>query len=321
MKTKILNLLKNATEFISGEDISRQLGISRTAVWKYINSLRDEGYIIDSITNKGYKLTECPDILDSNIINDGLNINFVGKKIEILKTVDSTNEEIKRRAAKNAESGLIIASDEQTAGKGRLGRTWKTNNGGIHFTVLIRPELSPADISSVTLASGYAVCLAIRKYTGCDAKIKWPNDIIINNKKVCGILTEMAAQSDRLDFVAIGIGINVNHTDFPDEIKSKATSLFLETGKKIDRNDFFRCVINYLDKVLSSFLVSVSLDDIQSFKKLCATIGKKVKVNRNNKIIEGTAIDITSIGELVICDNDGKEILINSGEVTVQGIY
>lgn len=167
----------------------------------------------------------------------------------------------------------------------------------------------------------YAVYLAIRKYTDCDAKIKWPNDVIINNKKVCGILTEISAQSDSLDFVAIDIGINVNHTNFPEEIQNKATSLFLQSGKKIDRNDFFRFVISYLDKVLSSFLVSVSLEDIQSFKKLCNTISRKVTVHRNNKIIEGTAIDITTIGELVICNNDGQEILINSGKVTVQGIY
>lgn len=322
MKSKILYVLKNSNNFVSGEELSKKLGVSRTAVWKNINALRNDGYIIDSVTNKGYKLIKCPDILDENAIFDGLNTNLAGKKIMVFKTVDSTNEEVKRRAVNGEESGLVVVSDEQTAGKGRLGRIWSSSAGcGIYFTLLIRPELSPSNISSITLAAGYAVCLAIREYTGCDAKIKWPNDIIINNKKVCGILTEMAAQSDRLDFVAIGIGINANHTEFPEEITHKATSLFLETGNKINRNDFLHYVIKTLDKVICSFLVSLSLEDVQNFKNLCATLGKNVSVKRNNKTVEGVAIDINFNGELIIKDIYGNNITVNSGEVTVQGIY
>lgn len=322
MKSEILSILKNAKEFVSGEELSKTLGVSRTAVWKNINSLRNNGYIINSVTNKGYKLVECPDILDENIISEGLDTTLAGKKIIILKTVDSTNEEAKRCAINGEESGLVVAAEEQTAGKGRLGRMWESQNGnGIYFTLLIRPDLPPSDISSITLAAGYAVCLAIREYTGCDAKIKWPNDIIIDNKKVCGILTEMAAQSDRLDFVAIGIGINVNQTGFPKEISHKATSLLLESGNEINRNEFLRYVIKTLDTVLCSFLVSFSLEDAQKFKKLCATLGRNVSVNRNNKIIEGVAVDVNLNGELIIKDNAGNNITINSGEVTVQGIY
>lgn len=322
MKSKILSVLKGSEDFVSGEELSKTLGVSRTAVWKNINSLRNNGYVINSVTNKGYKLVECPDILDENIISDGLDTGLAGKKIIVLKTVDSTNEEIKRCAANGEESGLIIAADEQTAGKGRLGRVWQSQAGeGIYFSLLIRPDLPPSDISSITLAAGYAVCIAIREYTNCDAKIKWPNDIIINNKKVCGILTEMAAQSDRLDFVATGIGINANNAEFPEEIKSKATSLFLETGSKINRNELFRHVIKTLDKVLCSFLVSLSLDDVYNFKSLCATLGKNVSVQRNNKTIEGVAVDINLNGELIIKDNYGNNTAINSGEVTVQGIY
>ncbi len=321
MKTKILRILENANGYVSGEELSRELGVSRTAIWKNINSLRDDGCVISSVTNRGYRLENIPDFLDKDIISRKLGTSVIGKKIEVLKTVDSTNDEVKRRASKGEPSGLVVAAEEQTRGKGRLGKLWDGQKGGLYFTALIRPELPPSDISSITLAAGYGVCLAIREYTGLDARIKWPNDIIIGNKKVVGMLTEIAAQADMLEYAAIGIGINVNNDCFPDEIKNKATSLCTELGRKIDRNDFFRCVINRLDKVISSFIISMSIDDITSFTKLCATIGKRVSVQRADKPIEGTAREINRSGELIIVDDSGNEYVINSGEVTVQGIY
>ncbi len=320
MKAQILAMLKEAGDYVSGEKISQQLGVTRTAIWKNMNTLRSEGYVIRSVRNKGYLLEKSPNLLDAEMISNGLNTHTVGTDIVVMKSVDSTNEEVKRRAAQGEKAGLVVVSDEQSAGKGRLGRVWKSSTGGIYFTLLIRPELPPSDIASITLAAGLAVCLAIREYTDCPAQIKWPNDIIIGNKKVCGILTEMAAQSDRLDFVAIGIGINVNHTEFPEEIRHKATSLFLETGREIDRNDFFRTVLKKLDKVLSSFLVSVSMDDVNQFRQLCATIGREVSLERGGEKIVGIAKDITTSGELLI-ESNGKKITVNSGEVTVQGIY
>lgn len=324
MKTHILKTLKSSTDYISGEDLSRELNVSRTAVWKNIKILKDEGYVISSVRNKGYRLEKCPDILEEETIKTKLlikKVKTIGTKLIVMKTVDSTNEEVKRRASDGEPEGLVVAAEEQTAGKGRLGRNWQSQaDGGVYFTFLIRPELPPSDIASITLAAGYAVCLAIRHYTGCDARIKWPNDIIIGTKKVCGILTEMAAQSDRLDYVAIGIGINVNQTDFPDEIKTKATSLYLENGRKFDRSDFLAAVIKQLDTVLNSFLVSLSISDFADFKNLCATIGRTVSVERSGITIVGTAEDITTKGELII-NSDGQKITVNSGEVTVQGIY
>ena len=164
------------------------------------------------------------------------------------------------------------------------------------------------------------MCLAIRSFTGLDARIKWPNDIIIGNKKLCGILTEMAAQSDCIDYVVTGIGINVNNVSFPEEISQKSTSLYLETGTKINRSDLLAEVIKRLDSVISSFLVSLSIDDIENFKSLCATIGRQVSVKRGNTELTGTACDITPTGELII-KTDSGEVTVNSGEVTVQGIY
>lgn len=320
MKEEIIEMLMKSGDYVSGEEISRRLGVSRTAIWKSINNLRKEGYVIESSTNKGYRLCST-DLLDKSKICSRLRVRNAGTRLEIMKTVDSTNNEVRRRAALGEGSGLIIAAEEQTGGKGRFGRVWSSSDGGLYFSLLLRPELPPSDISSVTLAAGYAVCMAIREHTGLDAMIKWPNDIIIGRKKVCGILTEMSAQSDMVEYIVIGIGINVNNESFPEEIKDKACSLYLETGKKLDRSLFFRDVILRLDEVLSAFFVSLSIDDIKSFSRLCATIGRRVSTVRGQSVIEGEAIGVTAAGELIIRTDDKAEQTINSGEVTVQGIY
>lgn len=321
MKTKILKRLKESDSFVSGETISEELGITRSAVWKNINLLRSEGYVIDSVRNKGYRLVSSPDVPDEKLILEKLHTNVIGKKLIVLKSVDSTNDEAKRLTRSSYEDGVVIVALKQLAGKGRMGRKWSSDEeGGLYFSFILRPELPPSDIASITLASGYAVCLAIREYTGIDARIKWPNDIIAGNKKLCGILTEMAAQSDRIDYVVTGIGINVNNASFPDEIRDKATSLRLETGRIFDRSDFLASVLNMIDKVMSLFLVSLSTDDMDQFKTLCATLGREVSVKRGNTVITGIASDISASGELIV-KTDSGEINISSGEVTVQGIY
>lgn len=320
MKEKVLLLLKEG-EYISGEKLSEILGVSRTAVWKAINSLRDDGYEIDSVTNKGYKLVKKPNVLNASTISEGLNVKVVGTEIITLKTVDSTNEEIKRKAHENARSGLVVISCEQTAGKGRLGRKWASNEGGVYFSFLLRPELPPSDVSGITLAAGLGVCLAIRKFTGLDAKIKWPNDVIVGNKKICGILTEMTAQTDMVDFVVIGIGINVLQESFPEEIAYKATSLKIETKSEPDLSELMHEIIATLDKTILSYLFGISQDDLKLYKSMCATIGREVSLVRNGEKLTGKAVDITADGELVVCLENGKKIAVNSGEVTVQGIY
>lgn len=320
MKEKVLLLLKEG-EYISGEKLSEILGVSRTAVWKAINALREEGYEIESVTKRGYKLVKKPNVLNAAIIGSGLDVKAVGTEIVTMKTVDSTNEEIKRRANNNADSGLVVISCEQTAGKGRLGRSWSSNEGGVYFSILLRPELPPNDVSGITLAAGLGVCLAIRKFTGLKAMIKWPNDVIIGNKKICGILTEMTAQTDMVDYVVIGIGINVLNDSFPEEISKKATSLKIESGEETDLSLFMHEIIYALDKAICSYLFGISQDDMQLYKSMCATIGREVSLTRGWEKLLGTAIDITADGELVVKLKNGKKIMVNSGEVTVQGIY
>lgn len=324
MQNKVLELLKATDGYISGENISSTLGVSRTTVWKCINALKESGYTILSVTNKGYKLCACPDVLNlsdvQRLIGD-YKADCVGTDIRIMQTVDSTNDEIKRLAHSGVSEGVLVAADIQTAGRGRLSRSWYSQSGGVYFSFMLKPELAPSDVAAITLAAGYSVCLVIRRLTGCDARIKWPNDIIIGNKKICGILTEMEAQTDRVDFVVIGIGINVNQEQFDEEMSQKATSLFLETGKKIDRNLVLAEVSKSLDKAMKSYLLSISLDDMKQFKQICATLGRRVSVERNGNHIEGTAVDIFPTGELIIKTDDGKKLPIFSGEVSVQGIY
>ena len=319
MKDRILSALKSADGYVSGEELSHSFGITRSAVWKHIAQLKEDGYNIDSVRNRGYKLENVFNMIDESKVI--FNAETVGKKLIVLKSTDSTNSELKRLARDGEQSGTVVCAYTQTAGKGRFGRQWQSDKGGLYFSFLLKADLPPSHIASITLASGYAVCLAVREHTGLDVRIKWPNDIIIDNRKICGILTEMAAQSDRMDYIITGIGINVNNAVFPEEIRHKATSLFIETGKMTDKSDFFLTVLKYLDKVLTSFLVSISLEDMENFKKLCATLGREVYVQRGDNTLTGTAVDITPFGELVIETQEHKTVSISSGEVTVQGIY
>lgn len=254
-------------------------------------------------------------------LSKSLNTKWLGKKIIYLNEIDSTNQEVKR-IADNYPNGTIVIADKQTNGKGRLGRVWSSpENTGLWFSILLKPEIAPNKIAGITLASGLGICKAIRNYTSLNALIKWPNDIIIGNKKLCGILTEMNANADKINFAVVGIGINVNTTEFDDEIISKATSLKLEMGDFIDRAKLFSVIIEALEKSFDDYFADP--DDIitEEYKSLCATINREVTINRGSQLLKGTAIDIKSTGDLVVRLNNDSVIDVSSGEVTVQGIY
>ena len=238
MKYRILEELKSRDkEYISGEEISRRLGVSRTAVWKYINRLRQEGYNIESQTNSGYKLVQSPDTLSSFEIQPLLKTRFIGREILYFDSIDSTNSYAKKMGEENIKDGTVIIADEQTSGRGRLGRQWMSPKGkGIWMTILLKPHIAPSEASKITLAAAYALCTALDK-CGLDVRIKWPNDIVVNGKKLCGILTEMSADMDIIKYIVVGIGLNANLDahDFDSAIAATATSIKIEAGKSISR--------------------------------------------------------------------------------------
>lgn len=322
MKEEILRMLKETGDYVSGQELSQRLHVSRSAVWKHIKALKEEGYEIDSVTNRGYLLKNIPELWDKQQIEENLKTLRLGRELLLLHKVDSTNEELKRRARSGAVHGLVCVAEKQVAGKGRLGRVWSSPAGvGIWMSVLLRPDISPFEVSGITLAAGLAVCRAVQKLTGCNAKIKWPNDVVIGRKKVCGILTEMSAESDRVDFTVVGIGINVNTDSFPEEIACKATSLKIETGKHLSRTALLCEVLLQLEIYTDEFLLNTCGSITDEYKENCVTIGRKVSAVRGGVQVMGEAVDVTLSGALVIREKNGKLTEINSGEVVVQGIY
>lgn len=322
MQKKILDILQNSNDYISGQEISSQLGISRQAVWKSINSLKEKGYTISSVTNKGYRLEAAPKYLNENSLKKHLYNKIIGSKLFVLDSVGSTNDYLKQLGNDGCPNGTVVAAREQTKGKGRLGRVWKTKkDDGIAFSVLLRPNIAPSEVSAITPLAGLAVCKAIREYTGLDCRIKWPNDIIVGKKKLVGILTEMSAEFDAVEYVISGIGINVDHSSFSEEIAFKATSIFLETGKHIDKNEFLACVLTHIENEFLRSNLELNPTALEEYNDLCATIGRSVTFQRGSRRTEGMAVGVAENGELKVMLSDGSIQLVNSGEVTVQGIY
>ena len=322
MQKKILDILLNTDDFISGQEISEKLGVSRQAVWKSINALKEKGYEIQSVTNRGYRLVSSPDYLNESSLKSLLHNKIIGKNLIVLDSVNSTNDYLKKLGNEGCENGTVVAAREQTRGKGRLGRTWQSKkDDGIAFSVLLRPNVAPSEVSAITPLAGLAVCKAIREYTKLDCVIKWPNDIIVGRKKLVGILTEMSAEFDAVEYVITGIGINVDHTSFPEEIAFKATSLLLETGRHIDKNEFLACVLEHLENEFVKNNLELTPTALSEYTDLCATVGRSVTFQRGTRRISGMAVGVSEHGELKVMMSDGTISLVNSGEVTVQGIY
>ena len=314
MKQRILDILKNADDFVSGEDISNKTGISRAAVWKHIKSLKNKGYEIDSVTNRGYRLVSSPDLITAEGITQNLNTEFIGRRLFIYDETDSTNE---RAKASGEIEGSVFIAEVQNHGKGSRGRGWVSPRGtGIWHSILLKPDIPPSEVSQITLVAGLAVCKAI----GMDAKIKWPNDIVIGTKKVCGILTEMSAETDMVHYVVCGIGINVNTEKFDAEIKHRATSMYIESGDKQIRNDIIARELNYFEYYYKKFLEGGLGAILDEYKENCVTIGRDVTVIYKKENVTGKAVDIDENGALVVETADGT-IRVTSGEVSVRGIY
>ena len=319
MKEEILRLLRSADGYISGQELCNRFGVSRTAVWKAINQLKEAGYEIEAQQNKGYRLMAAPDLMTEAEIKSLMHTEWVAKEVLYFDTIDSTNTKAQELAEKGYPSGTLVVADKQESGKGRRGRSWVSPSGtGIFMTLMIKPDINPNNASMLTLVAALAVAQAITSVTGEEALIKWPNDIMLNSKKVSGMIVESICE-EKVEAVIPGIGINVNNSFFVDEIKDKATSLKLETFKEYDE-----------DKLLNDFL-EVFFKEYEKFKNGDYSfldivrdnfflLDKEVYLNYYNEDIKGIVKGTDDRG-MIIIESNSKLLHLNSGEVTLTHNY
>ena len=323
MKEEILRLLRGADGYISGQELCNRFGVSRTAVWKAINQLKEAGYEIEAQQNKGYRLMAAPDLMTEAEIKSIMHTDWVAKEVLYFDTIDSTNTKAQELAEKGYPSGTLVVADKQESGKGRRGRSWVSPSGtGIFMTLMIKPDINPNNASMLTLVAALAVAKAITSVTGEEAMIKWPNDIVVNGKKVCGILTEMNAQFDYINHIVVGIGINVHNESFPEEISQMASSLMIEAGgKRFHRAQIIAETMSYFEQYYDTFLKTQDLSAlVREYDKLLVNRNKSVRVQDPKEPFDGKAMGITPKGELIVDTWESRK-LVSSGEVSVRGIY
>lgn len=297
------------------------LDVSRTAIWKVMNQLKDEGYVIDAVKNKGYKLIQTPDIVTAEEVDSLLETEWAGHPVVYEEEQESTNQTAKMLAEQGASHGTLVVAERQVSGRGRRGRPWHSPKGsGIWMSILLRPQIHPMSASMLTLVAAMAVYDAISsRVEGC--AIKWPNDIVINGRKVCGILTEMSSELDNIHYVVIGIGINVNTDDFPEDIAAVAASMHVITGEYYKRAEIIADVWKSFEKYYDQFLQTENLSlMVESYNQRLINMGRKVYIEERGSQYEGTACGIDSEGALLVEKTDGTRTAVISGEVSVRGV-
>lgn len=323
MKEKILKVLMQTEGYVSGQSLCRELNVSRTAVWKCINQLKEEGYVIDAVTNKGYCLRQSPDVITAEAVKSRLHTKFWGQETVFFEETDSTNNVIKRMAEEGAAHGTLAIAEIQTAGRGRRGKQWASPKGsGIWMSFLLRPEILPQKASMLTLVTALAVRQAIFKVCQLPVLIKWPNDIVSGGRKVCGMLTEMSAELEWVHYVVIGIGINVNMKEFPEEIRETATSLRMECERKINRSSLIAAFGEAFEEYYEQFMKTGDLSLLmEEYNQYLVNCGEKVKIIDPAGEYTGVSAGINAQGELLVTDEEGSLRTVRSGEVSVRGIY
>ena len=324
MKAEILALLREQGSYVSGQELCERFGVSRTAVWKAINQLKKEGYQISAVQNKGYLLEQEEEIFGQNELESRMDTAWAGHPVSFYAQINSTNLQAKLDAEAGAGEGALVVADMQTAGRGRRGRTWNSPAGtNVYFTLLLKPAYPVDKVSAVTLVMALAVAEGIRETCGLDTGIKWPNDVVVNGHKVCGILTEMNTEVDYINYVVIGIGINVNQKEFPEEIREIAGSLCLEAGKQIGRAALIAAIMEELERIYEIFQKTEDLSELyEEYNQICVNCGRKIRVLEPGHEYTGVAEGINQDGELmVVRDDTGEKVSVYAGEVSVRGFY
>ena len=319
MRSQILELLRSEHGgCISGAEIASRLGVSRTAVWKHINELKNAGYEIESKVHSGYCLKECPDRMLPELISHDLATRFLGHSVISYEDIPSTNNEAKVLAAQGADEGTVVVSEAQSSGKGRLEREFFCPAGGLWFSVILRPDFLPSEAPKCTLLAAIAVAKAMRDL-GLDAGIKWPNDIYCRGKKLTGILTEMSAEMDRINYLVVGIGINANipQESFPEDIRDKASSMSALLGRDIHRISFLQSVLCCMEELYVDVLENGFAGMLDKWRKYSITLGQQINVLGVKETFGGVAEDIDRDGALLVRTEDGIRRVL-AGDVSIR---
>lgn len=320
-KERVLALLRDSKGTVSGQDISRTLGKSRAAVWQWIEELRGDGYEIDASPRRGYTLVGVPDRLYPWEIAMHLRTEVVGKAIEYRESVGSTNDVAKALAKDGAPEGLVVVAEEQVAGKGRRGRSWSSPlRQGVWSSTILRPELSPYEAPKMALVAALATVLAIEDVTPLQAAVKWPNDVLVAGKKVCGILVEMDAEIDQVRYLVVGVGINANLplSAIPDDARPNATSLKAELGRHVERNALLAALLNHLEHLYLGWQSDGFHRILDEIRRRTHTIGRHVRVLEGETAWEGFARAIADDGALVVETHAGVVRPVYAAEVSVR---
>ena len=316
---KILSLLRaSSAQYISGQEISSILHVSRAAVWKQVKVLRELGFEIESKHSQGYRLLSAPDLLLAAEIESELNCQLIGQSVVSFPETDSTNVQARRLAEDGALEGTVVVSDRQSAGRGRLGRRWESPFGvNLYCSIILRPDIPVQQAPQLTFLSAVAVAETLNKLCDLSAEVKWPNDILVNGAKISGLLNEMSAETEQIHFVILGIGINLNMTadQFPDDLNYPATSALLETGKIVDRLKFLRTFLQCLDGYYSEFLQEGFAPIRRRWESLCDMMNLQVDVDQGSGTLRGKVVGLDPEGALRLQLDDGQVKRILAGDV------
>jgi BirA family biotin operon repressor/biotin-[acetyl-CoA-carboxylase] ligase len=315
LKFNVLKALGEREGFVSGGELASSLGVSRTAIWKTIRSLRGMGYVIDAVPRKGYRLLKAPDTLHPLEIRRRLGTRVFGREIVYYGEVASTNDIAKDLAYKGAPEGTLVVSETQTMGRGRMGRSWFSPKGGLWFSLILRPHLSPGMVPLLALMLGVGVAKALGR-VGLGCSLKWPNDVLVDGKKVCGILTELDAEMDVVNHVIAGVGINVNNDveDFPPEFRHLATTVKRELGGGVSRVELLGHVLHELEEAYFNLVEMGGSVILSEWRRLSSTLGRRVKVVTHGRVLEGLALDVADNGALMLKLESGRIEEVLSGD-------
>ncbi|REJ09704.1 biotin--[acetyl-CoA-carboxylase] ligase [Halobacillus trueperi] len=317
-RKELIELLNNVEGHISGQELSDQLGISRTAVWKHMNELKKDGYEIEAVQRRGYKILSSPDKISENTLRWGLGTKWIGHELHHYDQVESTQEIVHQLAKQGKPHGTVVIADEQVKGKGRMSRNWDSPKGkGIWMSVLLRPNLPPVQAPQITLLAATVLARMIAERSALVPQIKWPNDLLINHKKVSGILTEMQAEQDTIQYIVLGMGMNVNQEDreIPADIKYKASSLKIESRQHWNIQQTVQHILRLFEETYERFEANGFASIKKDWEHFGYKIGEEVTISTMKKTWQATLIGIEPDGALRAKSKDGEEEKLYSAEI------